>query len=109
MQQLGRIKTHTRGLINPVGRSPRGAPELALWGGACENQGTGWEDAHREDDIAVSFIEVAMGTQRHQRQLHFLEGQGVWMGYIPSPSSSEPPPSTLLFGTGHRAGERGER
>lgn len=30
--------------------------------------------AHREDDVAVSLVEVAMSTQGHQRQLHFLEG-----------------------------------
>lgn len=30
--------------------------------------------AHREYDVAVSLVEVAMSTQGHQRQLHFLEG-----------------------------------
>lgn len=26
----------------------------------------GWEEgAHREDDVAVPFVEAAMGTQRH--------------------------------------------
>lgn len=59
-----------------MGRSPREALELAFWGGACENQRRGRDGAHREDDIAVSLVEVAMGTQGDQRQLHFLEGQG---------------------------------
>lgn len=30
--------------------------------------------AHREDDVAVSLVEVAVSAQGHQRQLHFLEG-----------------------------------
>jgi hypothetical protein len=38
-------------------------------------ENTAVEDiAHREDDVAVSLVEVAVSTQGHQRQLHFLEG-----------------------------------
>lgn len=36
-------------------------------------ENTAVEDiAHREDDVAVSLVEVAVSTQGHQRQLHFL-------------------------------------
>lgn len=65
--------------INLTGRSPSGAPELALRGAAHGNGGHG---AHREDDVAVPLIEGAVGIQGHQCQLHFLEGQGVCIGCI---------------------------
>lgn len=41
--------------------------------------------AHRENDVAVSLVEVAMSTQRHQHQFHFLEGSEEY--------SAVPPPA----------------
>lgn len=39
--------------------------------------------AHREDDVAVALIEVAVSTQRHQHQLHFLEGLEEYVAVLP--------------------------
>lgn len=46
----------------------------AAWALPAEEGVLAEEDvAHREDDVAVALIEVAVSTQRHQHQLHFLE------------------------------------
>lgn len=51
--------------------------------------------AHREDDIAVSLIEVAVSTQGHQRQLHFLEGLAEYAA-VHTPHSCLPHSPPLL-------------
>lgn len=45
-----------------------------MWECGVGRGGGGEDSAHREDDVAVPLIEAAMGTQGHERQLHFLEG-----------------------------------
>lgn len=47
--------------------------------------------AHREDDIAVSLVEVAVSTQGHQRQLHFLEGLAEYAAVHLIPAFPQPP------------------
>lgn len=66
------------------------------------------DGAHREDDIAVSLVEVAMGTQGDQAPAPF-SGRDRGMGRPPFQPLS---PASLLsrcFGTGDRAGEWVER
>lgn len=41
------------------------------------------DGAHRKDDVAVSLVEVAMSTLRHQHQLHFLEGLEEYAAVLP--------------------------
>lgn len=57
--------------------------------------------AHRKDDVAISLVEVAMSTLRHQHQLHFLQGLEEYAGILPPPSLQ--PPSLLLGTDGGRA------
>lgn len=60
--------------------------------------------AHREDDVTVPLVEAAVGTQGHQRQLHFLEGQGVCIGCILSPLALDPTPPLSLHHLAQAAG-----
>lgn len=55
--------------------------------------------AHRKDDVAVSLVEVAMSTLRHQHQLHFLEGLEEYAPYCLQPSLQPP---SLSLGTALR-------
>lgn len=52
--------------------------------------------AHRKDDVAVSLVEVAMSTLRHQHQLHFLQGLEEYAGILPPAL-----PAASLSAAGH--------